>query len=46
MSVTALANDVTSEIGEVVPLLSDVKVSSLISLECMFSFSFLGYVTF
>ncbi|KAK1144362.1 hypothetical protein N8T08_005515 [Aspergillus melleus] len=34
MSVTALASDVTSEIGEVVPLLSDVKVSSLISLEC------------
>lgn len=35
MSITALASDITSEIGEVVPLLSDVKLSSLISLECM-----------
>ncbi|KAH8434565.1 uncharacterized protein LDX57_012208 [Aspergillus melleus] len=34
MSITALANGVTSEIGEVVPLLSDVKISSIVSLEC------------
>ncbi|KAA8643039.1 uncharacterized protein ATNIH1004_009801 [Aspergillus tanneri] len=33
-SITEMAGDITKELGELVPILSEVKVSSILSLQC------------